>query len=167
MYNGKSLLESTLEKVFHIPFNKVIICGREKWIEELAYKYNFNYYYNSFADLGQSESIKLGIKNSVGEGIAFFPGDQPLLSENTILNLYYEFQKTNLITVSAVEEKRFSPVFFPEDKKEELLKLEGDIGGKSVIKKTPIINLVKFSSEKEFKDIDTIEDYMYIINNKK
>lgn len=166
-YNGKSLLESTLEKIFHIPFNKVIICGREKWVEELAYKYNFNYYYNSFADFGQSESIKLGIKNSTGEGIAFFPGDQPLLSENTILNLYYEFQKTNLITVPVVEEKRFSPVFFPEDKKEELLKLEGDIGGKSVIKKTPIINLVKFSSEKEFKDIDTIEDYMYIINNKK
>ncbi|MCI6031835.1 selenium cofactor biosynthesis protein YqeC [Fusobacterium varium] len=166
-YNGRTILESTLEKIFHIPFNKVIICGREKWIEELASKYNFEYCYNSFADLGQSESIKLGIENSTGEGIVFFPGDQPLLSENTILNLYYEFQKTNLITVPTVEEKRFSPVFFPEDKKGELLKLEGDIGGKSVIKKTPIINLVKFSSEKEFKDIDTIEDYMYIINNKK
>lgn len=166
-YNETTLLEATLEKISHIPFNQVIICGREKWVEDLAAKYNFNYYYNSFADFGQSESIKLGIENSTGEGIAFFPGDQPLLSENTILNLYYEFQKTNLITVPVVEEKRFSPVFFPEDKKEELLKLEGDIGGKSVIKKTPIINLVKFSSEKEFKDIDTIEDYMYIINNKK
>ena len=77
------------------------------------------------------------------------------------------FKKLILSTAPKVKEKRFSPVFFPEDKKGELLKLEGDIGGKSVIKKTPIINLVKFSSEEEFKDIDTIEDYMYIINNKK
>lgn len=166
-YRGKTLLESTLEKISHIPFNKVIICGREKWVEELADKYNFKYSCNSFADLGQSESIKLGIKNSSGEGISFFPGDQPLLSENTILNLYYEFQKTNLITIPAVEEDKFSPVFFPESKKDELLKLEGDAGGKAVIKKTSVVNLVKFPSKEEFKDIDTIEDYMYIINNKK
>lgn len=61
----------------------------------------------------------------------------------------------------------FPLYFFPEDKKAELLKLEGDTGGKTVIKKTPVINLVKFSSKEEFKDIDTIEDYMYILNNKK
>lgn len=166
-YKGRTLLEATLEKISHIPFNEVIICGREKWVESLADKYNFKYCYNSFADLGQSESIKLGAENSTGEGIAFFPGDQPLLTEDTILNLYYEFQKTNLITIPTVEEDRFSPVFFPEDKKAELLKLEGDTGGKTIIKKTPVINLVKFSSKEEFKDIDTIEDYMYILNNKK
>lgn len=166
-YNGKTLLETTLEKISHIPFNEVIICGREEWVENLADKYNFKYCYNSFADLGQSESIKLGIENSSGEGITFFPGDQPLLTEDTILNLYYEFQKTNLITIPIVEEDRFSPVFFPEDKKTHLLNLEGDTGGKAVIKKTTTINLVKFSSKEEFKDIDTIEDYMYILNNKK
>lgn len=166
-YKGRTLLEATLEKISHIPFNEVIICGREEWVESLADKYNFKYCYNSFADLGQSESIKLGAENSTGEGIAFFPGDQPLLAEDTILNLYYEFQKTNLITIPTVEEDRFSPVFFPEDKKAELLKLEGDTGGKAVIKKAPVINLVKFSSKEEFKDIDTIEDYMYILNNKK
>lgn len=166
-YNGKTLLETTLEKISHIPFNEVIICGREDWVENFADKYNFKYCYNSFADLGQSESIKLGTENSTGEGIVFFPGDQPLLTEDTILNLYYEFQKTNLITIPIVEEDRFSPVFFPEDKKSELLDLEGDTGGKAVIKKTPVINLVKFSSKEEFKDIDTIEDYMYILNNKK
>lgn len=166
-YKGRTLLEATLEKISHIPFNEVIICGREEWVEDLADKYNFKYCYNSFADLGQSESIKLGTENSTGEGLAFFPGDQPLLAEDTILNLYYEFQKTNLITIPTVEEDRFSPVFFPEDKKAELLKLEGDTGGKTIIKKTPVINLVKFSSKEEFKDIDTIEDYMYILNNKK
>ena len=111
-YKGRTLLEATLEKISHIPFNEAIICGREEWVESLADKYNFKYCYNSFADLGQSESIKLGAENSTGEGIAFFPGDQPLLAEDTILNLYYEFQKTNLITIPTVEEDRFSPVFF-------------------------------------------------------
>ena len=53
----------------------------------------------------------------------------------------------------------FPLVFFPDEKKAEFLKLEGDSGGKPIIKSTPLIKLISFSSEKEFSDIDTEEDY--------
>ncbi|MCF2640459.1 putative selenium-dependent hydroxylase accessory protein YqeC [Fusobacterium varium] len=161
-YNNISLLENCLKKLSAIPFNEVLVCGREEWIKSLSKKYNFKYLDNLTAHLGQSESIKLGIKNSNGKGITFFTADQPLLSEKTILILYYNFLKTNLITIPIVNNNRFSPVFFPENKKSELLELKGDTGGKIVIKSTPFINLISFSSEKEFFDIDTEEDYYNI-----
>lgn len=158
-YNNISLLENCLKKLSSIPFNEVLVCGREEWIKSLSEKYNFKYLNNLNAHLGQSESIKLGVKNSSGKGITFFTADQPLLNEKTILTLYYNFLKTNLITIPIVNNNRFSPVFFPDEKKAEFLKLEGDSGGKPIIKSTPLINLISFSSEKEFSDIDTEEDY--------
>lgn len=161
-YNNISLLENCLKKLSSIPFNEVLVCGREDWVKSLSEKYSFKYLNNLNAHLGQSESIKLGVKNSSGKGITFFIADQPFLSEKTILTLYYNFLKTNLITIPIVNNNSFSPVFFPEDKKSELLKLEGDTGGKVVIKSTPFINLISFSSEKEFFDIDTEEDYYNI-----
>lgn len=158
-YNNISLLENCLKKLSSIPFNEVLVCGREEWIKSLSEKYSFKYLNNLNAHLGQSESIKLGVKNSSGKGITFFTADQPLLSEKTILTLYYNFLKTNLITIPVVNDNRFSPVFFPDEKKAEFLKLEGDSGGKPIIKSTPLITLISFSSEKEFFDIDTEEDY--------
>lgn len=158
-YNNISLLENCLKKLSSIPFNEVLVCGREEWIDILTKKYSFKYLNNLNAHLGQSESIKLGAKNSSGKGITFFTADQPLLSEKTILTLYYNFLKTNLITIPIVNNNRFSPVFFPDEKKAKFLKLEGDSGGKPIIKSTPLINLISFSSEKEFSDIDTEEDY--------
>lgn len=161
-YNNISLLENCLKKLSSIPFNEVLVCGREEWVKSLSEKYSFKYLNNLNAHLGQSESIKLGVKNSSSKGITFFTADQPLLSEKTILILYYNFLKTNLITIPIVNNNRFSPVFFPENKKSELLELKGDTGGKIVIKNTPFINLISFSSEKEFFDIDTEEDYYNI-----
>lgn len=158
-YNNISLLENCLKKLSSIPFNEVLVCGREEWIKSLSEKYNFKYLNNLNAHLGQSESIKLGVKNSNGKGITFFTADQPLLSEKTILTLYYNFFKTNLITIPVVNDNRFSPVFFPDEKKAEFLKLKGDSGGKPIIKNSSLINLISFSFEKEFSDIDTEEDY--------
>ncbi|MFR4477905.1 MAG: selenium cofactor biosynthesis protein YqeC [Fusobacterium sp.] len=158
-YNNISLLENCLKKLSSIPFNEVLVCGREEWIKSLSEKYSFKYLNNLNAHLGQSESIKLGVKNSSGKSITFFTADQPLLSEKTILTLYYNFLKTNLITIPIVNNNRFSPVFFPDEKKAEFLKLKGDSGGKPIIKNSSLINLISFSFEKEFSDIDTEEDY--------
>lgn len=165
-YNNLSFLEICLKNLSSIPFNEIIVCGREKWSEELSKKYNFKYLYNFLAHKGQSESIKLGVKNSKGDGIVFFTADQPFLKEKTILELYYNFLKTNIITIPTVNNNRFSPVFFPENKKCELLSLNGDTGGKNIIKTTPILNFVKFSSELEFFDIDTEIEFQFIKNLK-
>lgn len=160
-YRDTTLLGHTLERMLPLPFYNIYVCGREKWIEELAKEYKFKYLENKKAELGQSESIKLGVINSSGEGIVFFTGDQPLLTRESVLRLYYNFQRYNYITIPRAEGERFSPVFFPESKKSELLQLVGDTGGREVIKNTSLLSYVDFIDKTEFLDIDTPEEYEY------
>lgn len=164
-YRGISLLENVLEKITFANFYQVIVCGRDKWTEEITKLYNFQYVENKNAHLGQSESIKLGIKNATGKAFVFFTGDQVLITSNTIEKLYYNFEKYGYITIPQSNGNRFSPVFFPETKKNELLLLEGDTGGREVIKNTPLLSIVDFPYDNEFLDIDTSEDYLIINSN--
>lgn len=163
-YRDTTILGYTLDKLSNLPFYNVYVCGREEWIKKITELYNFTYLENLKASLGQSESIKLGIKNSQGEGVVFFTGDQPLLSKESILKLYYNFQRYGYITVPKVQGENFSPVFFPESKKNELLSLSGDVGGKEVIKRSAMIVYVEFFRKIEFMDIDTPEEYNEIKN---
>lgn len=165
LYKNKTILDYTFEKLLKIPFLNIYVCGREEWVKKLSEKYKFIYLENKKAELGQSESIKLGMRNSAGEGVVFFTGDQPLLTIEIILKLYYNFQKNNGITIPKVDNKRFSPVFFPENKKNELLNIDGDVGGREVIKNSSILYFVDFKNEIEFKDIDTPEDYELLVKN--
>jgi len=163
-YRDTNLLGYTLEKLSFLPFYNIYVCGREDWVESLAKKFNYIYLENKNAHLGQSESVKLGVSNSSGEGIVFFTGDQPLLTKNSILKIYFEFLKYNYITIPRAEGERFSPVFFPKYKRKELLNLEGDTGGREVIKNSSLISFVDFPNKIEFLDIDTPEEYQNIIS---
>ena len=89
---------------------------------------------------------------------------EPLLTKNSILKIYFEFLKYNYITIPRAEGERFSPVFFPKDKRKELLNLEGDTGGREVIKNSSLISFVDFPNKIEFLDIDTTEEYQNIIS---
>lgn len=158
-YRDTTILGYTLDKLSNLPFYNVYVCGREEWIKRITELYNFTYLENLKASFGQSESIKLGIKNSQGEGVVFFTGDQPLLSTESILKLYYNFQRYGYITIPKAQGENFSPVFFPESKKSELLSLSGDVGGREVIKRSAMVVYVEFSRKIEFMDIDTPEEY--------
>ena len=81
---------------------------------------------------------------------------------DTLLKIYFNFLKYKYITIPRAEGERFSPVFFPNNKKKELLKLTGDVGGKEVIKNSPLISFVEFPNKFEFLDIDTPEEYNLI-----
>lgn len=161
-YRDTTLLSYILEKISLLPFFDIYISGREEWVEKLAENFNCNYIENSNAHLGQSESVKLGVLNSKGEGIVFFPGDQPFITTNSLLKLYFNFQLHKYITIPRAEGENFSPVFFPKDKRKELLNLSGDTGGREVIKNSSLISFVEFPSKDEFKDIDTPEEYQNI-----
>lgn len=157
--NGKSLLEILLEKLKKIPTFNIILVGQEKFVEKLSTKYNCIFIKNDNSYLGKSESVKLGVSKVTNKIFGIFPSDQPLLTDKIILRLYLEILKTNLITIPIVNSNRYSPVFFPINKKNEFSKLKGDVGGKEIIKNEKTINLVKFDNEQYFIDIDTKEDY--------
>lgn len=149
-------------------FSKIKIVARGKVLEDIAKKHNIEFIKNENAEKGQSESIKLGVKsleNSNSRAIMFFVADQPFLKSKQILKLVKIFEENqNKIIVPRVSGKRGNPVIFPKDISKELLDLEGDIGGKFIIKKheEKVIEVV-MEDDIAFKDIDTIEQYNDLI----
>lgn len=150
-------LFKTLEK---LPLESAVVVGRNPEIEELCRKYGYTYVENSRAHLGQSESIKAGLKITSGEGTIFFTGDQPLIKEESLLKLLLDFQRNNLITRSVSGGIPSSPVIFPGKYRKDLMNLTGDMGGRKVIREAGRITEVEFSDKDEFMDIDTVEDLL-------
>lgn len=168
-YKNKLLAEHIIEKVRECDFNSRILVARDEKIISLAEKNGLKTVKNKNAQAGQSEAIKLGIINSPkADGYMFFTADQPLLDIETIKLLIDAFEKNNeCIIVPRFDERRGSPVIFPLKYIGELLKLEGDTGGRQIINKhIEYVKFIEVKDERVLKDIDTWEDYESIVNNK-
>ena len=62
----------------------------------------------------------------------------------------------------------YNPVIFPNKYNSELLSLEGDKGGKQIIlKHLDDIAFVDIEDSNEFQDVDVIEEYLKLINERK
>lgn len=165
---GKPLVEWIVEKVKSIGFKKIILVYRDHKVKEIGIKHGVFTLYNENAHYGQSEGIKISLKQSPisSEGYMFFTADQPLLKEETIKKLVQTFNECGGIIVPKVQGENKSPTIFSSKFKEELMSLSGDIGGRPVIKNNlDKVTFVSFDSFEEFFDIDTKEDF-HRLNNK-
>ena len=168
-YRGMTFIENTLEKVLKENFYEFAIVVSDKKVKRKVQDYIKNLETdekkiyivdNKKSEKGQSESIKIGLK-TLGkcDGYMFFSCDQPFLTSDTIKKILKNFNPEK-ITIPEYNGKRSLPVIFGENFKEELLKLEGDTGGKTVISNHPDkIRTVEIENSDEGKDIDTKEDY--------
>lgn len=168
-YRGITFIENTLEKVLNENFYELAIVISDKKVRKKCQDYikksekdekKIYIVGNKKSEKGQSESIKIGLKTlEKCEGYMFFSCDQPFLTSNTIKKILQNF-KTKGITIPEYNGKRSLPVIFGENFKDELLKLEGDTGGKTVISNhQDKIKIVEIENPDEGKDIDTKEDY--------
>lgn len=166
--NSETLIERTIKKVKGSKVDDIIIIYRDKRIKDIAKNQGIISIYNNNAEKGQSESIKLGIKEADErtKGFIFFVGDQPFLSIEVINKIIIEFKKkTEKIIIPLYNGKRGNPIIFPAYLKKELLLINGDIGGREVIKDNfDIVNYIKIHDKYLGIDIDTIEDYKKIID---
>lgn len=150
----------TIEKCSYL--NEVIVVAKDFEILDKASKLRFKIVKNEYSHLGQSVSIKLGLdKSENADGYMFFVADQPFIGEDTIDMLCRIFNDNlNKIIIPCCNGANKNPVIFPKRFKEELLSIEGDIGGKVVIKNNlEHVLKVPIDNESEFIDIDTFEDY--------
>ena len=168
-YRGITFIENTLEKVLNENFYELAIVISDKKVRKKCQDYikksekdekKIYIVGNKKSEKGHSESIKIGLKTlEKCEGYMFFSCDQPFLTSNTIKKILQNF-KTKGITIPEYNGKRSLPVIFGENFKDELLKLEGDTGGKTVISNhQDKIKIVEIENPDEGKDIDTKEDY--------
>ncbi|MDF2948248.1 MAG: molybdenum hydroxylase accessory protein YgfJ family [Sedimentibacter sp.] len=164
---GKCIYEFIFETINKCKdfFEEVIVVANEDIILKKALEFGYTAIKNENSHFGQSESIKLGIRNSLNVGgFMFFTADQPFISEETIKELIRTFEKNpNNIVVPCYNGMNGSPVIFPENFKNQLLELQGDTGGRIIIRdnwnKTIIVHI--YSNDEDI-DIDTIEDYIKV-----
>lgn len=162
----ETIIEKVIKEVKKSEIEKIYIVTNNEEIKNIAYKLDIKVIENKDAIKGQSEGIKAGVKEVKEKGgYMFFCGDQPFIDFITINNLIHESKRNmDKIIVPIFENRKGNPVIFPEKFRSDLLKLEGDIGGRHIIK-THNDEVVFFELEKEIflKDIDNYEEYQEII----
>lgn len=172
-YEGKTFIQTIIEKLLEINFNKIILVVSNLEIYKKYKNYNEKLFviFNDKAEKGISESIKKAVayaKNNLEvDKYMFFVADQPLLKKETILKLI-EKSNSNKIIVPKNNNTIYNPVIFPNKYTSELLNLEGDRGGKQIIlNHLDNIIFVDIEDANEFQDVDVIEEYIKLINERK
>ena len=156
-HSVETLLRSKVREVVTVIRNsKRAVVGH---IKDRKLKVVINPYYKR----GMSTSIRRGLRaiDPSSHGILIALGDQPLVKTRTINALIHAFvQRRGTIVIPSFQGKQGHPVIFDRRYLKELLKLKGDVGGRSIIDKYPKeVWLVRVRSEGVTRDIDTWEDY--------
>lgn len=161
--NGIPVIERVIKSILSSNVDNAILVCRKDVIKDIGVRYKIETVFNSEANKGQSQSIKLGVKASKSstKGYMFFVGDQPFLNAETINTLIDKFNRSgHEIIVPFFNGKRGTPVIFSSVYKAHLLKLEGDMGGRKIIQdKWEKVGFVNIKDEHIGFDIDTAEEY--------
>jgi len=154
------MIEHIFRELSKINFYKVIVVTQYDEIEILAKSYGYTSIINNTPQIGISKSIELGVKNTnIDSNFMFFTGDQPFLTSEVIEKIINVFDY-QYIVVPRFLNKNKSPVIFGKKYRDELLKLDGDVGGKKLIKNNlDSVKYLDFSRGNYFLDIDTREEY--------
>lgn len=162
--NGKQIYQYIVDNISQIEFAKKIIVTNDEEISFYASQKNILAIPNARAEEGKSASIKKGVENSENvDAYMFFTADQPFLTVPTIKNLMEFYCKNkDYIIYPKYGNDRGSPVILPSKYKNELLNLEKDKGGASLINENNSKFLIIENTIEGF-DIDDTESYEKII----
>ena len=162
-FKDKPLIYWTLKNIKETNFKEVDVIYKDEKVKNIAESFEFNAVYNINANLGQSESIKIALKNYTGNAVMFFTGDQPLLKSNTIKSMIKEFEISNKIVIPLYKGQRGMPTIFPSEFFDELRRLEGDMGGRQVIKSHPKkVAFIEIDDTLEGFDVDSQKEYLFL-----
>jgi len=164
-WGRKTIFEKSLDTLLRSKVKEVIVVineqikGKVNGLKDRKIKVVTNPYYRR----GMSTSIRMGIRvmDPKSRGILIALGDQPFLKARTINALMKAFsQWRSGIIVPSFQGKRGHPVIFHRKYEKELLKLKGDMGGRSILEDHPkSVKAVRVKSGGVLKDIDTWENY--------
>ncbi len=171
-WGKKTVLEHSVETLLRSKVREVVTVIRDSQRTVVGHIKNrkLNVVINPYYKRGMSTSIQKGLHalDPSSQGILIALGDQPLIKTRTINALIHAFvQRRGTIVVPSFRGKRGHPVIFHRRYFNELLKLKGDAGGRSIIEKYPEeVWLVRVKSEGVTKDIDTWKDYKRVKNER-
>jgi molybdenum cofactor cytidylyltransferase len=160
---GVPMLERVIRAATASDLDEVLLVYQKDQIRALGQKYALALIHNPHPEDGQSAAVKAGVKQAHQEslGFMFLVGDQPFVSAATINRLIAAFNADRgRIVVPVYGSSRGNPVIFPSSLKQDLLLLEGDQGGRTIMDSMQtIISLVAIQDEMEAMDVDSVEAY--------
>lgn len=160
----KTVLSSKVDYV-------IVVSGRDhEVVRKLLKYYPIRLLYNDQYEKGQSTSIIKGIETlpRIGvDGVLFAMGDQPLINMeglNAIVDAFAMKKGKIIVPVNTQTDKKGAPVLFDQTFLSDIRKIEGDQGGKIVIRQHPeVVYECEIESPDFFDDIDDEEAYESII----
>lgn len=161
---GIPMIERVIVAGVNSNLDEMLIIYRDPSVKTIADQHKIKSVHNNNAIAGQSESIKLGIRNSDGQSEAylFLMGDQPFITSeiiNQIIQAYANNKKS--IVVPLYDGKKGSPVLFPDRYKEKLLAIKGDSGGRIIIRdENNHVHYENIQDQRAGWDIDTWDEYL-------
>jgi molybdenum cofactor cytidylyltransferase len=165
----KPLFRYALEQTIRTKLDPVVLVGGQHIINfqrEAADLQGIVFLTNKHFSKGMSSSLKMGINQIKDQAEAFmiFLADQPFVPDfviQSMLQRYYEEKENGTLIVRPQYDGALGhPILIDKSLFSEFLKLEGDQGGKEVLKKYPHeTSILSFEHSYWGMDIDTLEDY--------
>ncbi len=157
---GLLMIERAFLSVPEGAFYRTAVVTQYIEVARLAEERGFEVFMNAHPEKGISETVRIGTAAlSDADGIMFMAADQPWLKRATVEKLCRVF-RNNPERICAPEHRGEvgNPCIFPRALFNELLLLEGDTGGKSVIKAHEDMLMTVEADADELRDADTPED---------
>lgn len=174
-FNGNKLLTkikdkpmymNIVENILDLNLNKIIFVTQYEEIKKQLVDYNIQVVMNENSELGISHSIKLGIEaDNNCDGYMFIVCDQPFIRAETMKALIDVFIKSGK-GMACVEynNQLGNPAIFSKKYKAELINLQGDVGGKFVMRQHfDDLEKVQACHGLELIDIDTKDELENIL----
>lgn len=157
--DGVSLIECALAAIPGEKLARVVVVTQYPEIEKLTKKYGFTSLENPHPEVGQSESIRIGLGAlSDCDAVMFQVADQPKLQKETVAELIdFAAAHPDRIVGLGHRGRRGNPCIFPARFFPELMALTGDCGGRSVILAHEDDLLLLEVPSSQLIDIDTPE----------
>lgn len=164
LVEGKPMGIRCLEMYAPLPFShKILVTSKERrYLQKAGEELGFEVCLNPNPAGGMGASVAMGTKAAVNrspDGILYAVGDQPYLTQKSVLALLEAFEKEpDCIWVLGAKGRRGKPSIFPKSCFAELLQVTGDTGGRPVIQAHPELLRILEVEEKELLDLDIREE---------
>ncbi|MBS4210268.1 NTP transferase domain-containing protein [Bacillus sp. FJAT-50079] len=163
----KTALKTSLDQIFIITRKKRV----DEWLPPELFSHKKCVVVDCpTAHLGQSESLKCGIKQVEAieaEAAMIMLADQPLITAAMLEELLTIMRKKKTTFVAAsFNEVIMPPVLFSASMYPQLLHLQGDKGARALLKGEFLTNgqILPFTEKELFFDIDTDEEYETLLS---
>lgn len=164
-WQGKTLIQRVLDVTDNPLFSKRVVVTRCQQVKDICDEQGIDVVIHDYPN--RNDTVRLGIEKMMElDGCIFCPCDQPFLELESLEHLVEAFQDkgTGIFRLMA-REKQGMPALFSKEYYQELLTLPEKCGGSYVIRKhMEVCEFVPVLHELELFDIDTKEDYEYLLS---